>query len=48
MSAEVALEARGLDVLYADYQILWDVSFVVPAARWWPSSDRTARASPRS
>jgi branched-chain amino acid transport system ATP-binding protein len=30
MSAEVALEARGLDVLYADYQILWDVSFVVP------------------
>jgi len=29
MSAEVALEARGLDVLYADYQILWDVSFVV-------------------
>jgi branched-chain amino acid transport system ATP-binding protein len=30
MSAEVALEARGLDVLYADYQILWDVSFVAP------------------
>ncbi|HEV8226412.1 MAG TPA: ABC transporter ATP-binding protein [Methylomirabilota bacterium] len=30
MSAELALEARGLDVLYADYQILWDVSFVVP------------------
>ncbi|HUO63215.1 MAG TPA: ABC transporter ATP-binding protein [Terriglobales bacterium] len=30
MSAEAALEARGLDVLYADYQILWDVSFVAP------------------
>jgi len=30
MSPEIALEARGLDVLYADYQILWDVSFVVP------------------
>ena len=31
MSAEApggaALEARGLDVLYGDYQILWDVSF---------------------
>jgi len=24
----VALEARGLDVLYGDYQILWDVSFL--------------------
>jgi branched-chain amino acid transport system ATP-binding protein len=23
----VALEARGLDVLYGDYQVLWDVSF---------------------
>jgi len=23
----IALEARGLDVLYGDYQILWDVSF---------------------
>src|ERR1700694_1451361 len=22
-----ALEARGLDVLYGDYQVLWDVSF---------------------
>jgi branched-chain amino acid transport system ATP-binding protein len=30
MSAEIALETRGLDVLYADYQILWDVSLVVP------------------
>jgi branched-chain amino acid transport system ATP-binding protein len=28
MSADVAIEARGLDVLYADFQILWDVSFV--------------------
>jgi len=27
MSAEPALAARGLDVLYADYQILWNVSF---------------------
>jgi len=26
----VALEARGLDVLYGDYQILWDVSFSAP------------------
>jgi len=30
MSADTALEARGLDVLYADYQILWDVSFIAP------------------
>jgi len=27
MSAEPALAARGLDVLYADYQILWNASF---------------------
>jgi branched-chain amino acid transport system ATP-binding protein len=25
-----ALEARGLDVLYGDYQVLWDVSFSAP------------------
>jgi branched-chain amino acid transport system ATP-binding protein len=30
MSADAAIEARGLDVLYADFQILWDVSFVAP------------------
>jgi branched-chain amino acid transport system ATP-binding protein len=30
MCAEAALAARGLDVLYADYQILWNVSFVAP------------------
>jgi branched-chain amino acid transport system ATP-binding protein len=30
LCAEAALTARGLDVLYADYQILWNVSFVAP------------------
>ena len=34
MSADVAgggaLEATGLDVLYGDYQVLWDVSFSAP------------------
>jgi branched-chain amino acid transport system ATP-binding protein len=30
MCAELALAARGLDVLYADYQILWNVSFAAP------------------
>jgi len=35
MSPEAAqaamLEAQGLNVLYGDYQILWDVSFRAPA-----------------
>ena len=30
MSIDAALEARDLDVLYEDYQILWNVSFVAP------------------
>jgi branched-chain amino acid transport system ATP-binding protein len=30
MCADAALAARGLDVLYADYQILWNVSFAAP------------------
>jgi len=30
MCADAALAARGLDVLYADYQILWNVSFSAP------------------
>ena len=33
MSADVAIEARGLDVLYADFQILWNVSFVAPRGK---------------